>query len=194
MATAKKTRTINVIESRSVEHGEKVTNVALTAPVTVDELKTAINNAAEIRMKLAFNFLAGNVSKEFKESAPVRGELKKMGISCDQTIGAIKYLVELKALDIRKAWSWHCSQTLAVHQPSPQTLMKAHKAMLKANEQPEEEASETEASETSAKVKAKTATFADRFLKAWIALDKETQTKPELVALFDLAVDAGWQE
>ena len=58
----------------------------------------------------------------------------------------------------------------------------------------EEEASETEASETSAKVKAKTATFADRFLKAWIALDKETQTKPELVALFDLAVDAGWQE
>jgi hypothetical protein len=89
--------------------------------VTVDEATVAGN----VLGALACNFLAGSVHASWLEKTA----LDKMPRSLRNQKGAIKYLMEQSAQDIRAAWKLYQMECKSFHAPTLQAMATACKAV-----------------------------------------------------------------
>jgi hypothetical protein len=148
-------------------------NAASFAPIKPDEF-IAVDS---INTTFCFNVLAANVDELIKEAHAKHGGIARMfpnKSNADRS--AIKYLLDQDNASLQDAWQlWVDSKKkVKANALTLQGLQKAHKAMF---------AEPTE----------KPASFKDQFLAVWDALPAKTQLAKTNVALYDLAINAGWE-
>ena len=161
------------------KHGEKIEqhNAAKDAPVSPSEFNAASAGQAAINAKLCMNLLAGRVHKDVKAAAKETGGLNKLLPDASQADkNAIRTCLgdKVTPAQLRKVWQAHVDSKKRVHGVTLQALAKGLKG------KPEQRA----------------VPFKDQYAQAWAELfqkDKALAVDPRLERLYQLAIDAGWE-
>lgn len=160
-----------IVTATKSEKGEvHAVNAALVGTVKVAEIQAA----EDIRVSLCYNLMAGTLTEEIPAAIKSRKLSTLLGSMARADQNAIRNLADKKPADIVKAWESDCATRKRVRGVTIQALNKAYNAMF------------GDKKETAVP-------FKEQFLAIWSAMPKKDRELKANKALFDLAVDAGFE-
>ena len=145
-------------------------NAAGVATVKVAEIQAA----EDIRVAMCFNLMTGNLDPAIPEAIKSRKLSTLLASMARADQNALRNLADKKPADVVKAWESHCASAKRVRGISLQAINKAYNAMY-------------------GEKKEAAIPFKEQFLAVWAAMPAKDRNLKANKALFDLAIDAGFE-